>query len=139
MLKKIKNRIEERIIRRYTEREFRYFLYPFEQIDYLISKMSIEDKEKYYEDVSRWAKSTACKMEHTEIKKLYFKELALKTKNENARSGYRLSLLFIRKLEQRMKFILEKNVLDVNRNAIEKRLANPEPPSQEAPIKEDNN
>lgn len=101
MLKKLRNRIIQKIFKKYYSK----FDYPFENADYLISKLTKDRKEEYYNDVKRFYHSDLYRIEITELKKLFYKELAINTKSVDQVIGYRLSLLFIRKLENRFKYL----------------------------------
>ena len=112
MWSQFKLRLTEKIIIYFFEKEYRYFQYPFETIDYLVDKLPEDEKLQYLEDVRRWYNSKAYQMEETEMKKLFYKELSLSTVNEVSRSGYRLCLLYIRKIGRRYKYLGDKLVLD---------------------------
>ena len=96
------------LIKWHFEREFRHFNYPFTSIDSKLYELKIKDKDLYYDylqDARKIIKSKLWDWEMTELKKLFYKELAINTNNEIGISGYRLSLLFIRKLERRFKYL----------------------------------
>ncbi len=110
----MQTRIKQWLINKAFEREYQFFVYPFETVDYLISKLPKDVSEEgtlsqaqYLEDVRRFYKSEAFQMEMTEFKKLFYKQLALSTKDDIERAGYRLCMLFIRKLERRYKYLSE--------------------------------
>lgn len=101
MLKKIRNKIIQSVFKKY----YSDFDYPFENADYLISKLTKEQRETYYNDVKRFYQSNLYRIEITELKKLFYKELAMNSKSLDQVIGYRLALLFIRKLENRFKYL----------------------------------
>ncbi len=93
------------------EREFRYFTYPFEALDSVLYNMPRDEYDSYCMDARRTYKSKTWRMEMVELKKLFYKELALNTASDVDRAGYRLALLFIRKLERRYKYLTDQSYL----------------------------
>lgn len=102
------NKFREWVISNWFEREYKFFKYPFTELDYRISKLSKSDYDAYLSDIKKYYKSNAFEMEQTELKKLFYRELACKTSNDIERSAYRLCLLYIRKVEQRYKYLTDR-------------------------------
>jgi hypothetical protein len=101
-----------RLINWVFNREFRYFVYPFESLDSIIYSMSKDDRNYYQLEARRTYRSKMWRMEMTELKKLFYKELALNSQSDIDRAGYRLALLFMRKLERRIKFLTDQSYLN---------------------------
>ena len=114
-------KIKEWVVTHFFEKEFHFFKYPFESIDYLISKLPADEREEYYEMIKRWYNSNAFKMETTEMKKLFYKELSISTTNEISRSAYRLCLLYIRKIERRYEYLIKSNALNQHTKTFNKK------------------
>jgi hypothetical protein len=104
MLMKLKNKIIKYIF----EKLYAKFDYPFENIDYLINRLSKERRQQYYQDIYNWINSEAYRMENTELKKLLYKELAMKTSSDLSRGGYRLALILKKKEEARFNLLVSK-------------------------------
>jgi hypothetical protein len=114
-------RLREWIVTYFFEKDFRFFKYPFESVDYLISKLPKDEQEQYVETIKRWYNSKAFQMENTEMKKLFYKELSISTTNEISRSAYRLCLLYIRKIERRYDYLIKSNALDQHTKSFNKK------------------
>jgi len=121
MLTKLKLRFQEWVINYFFEREFRFFKYPFETIDYRINHLTDDERSVYAESLKRWYDSKAYKMESEEMKKLFYKELSISTSNEIARSAYRLCLLYVRKCERRYQYLSTDNNLEKSFNNLKSK------------------
>lgn len=101
MLMKLKSKLINYFFNKYYEK----FEYPFEGADYLISRLPKHRREQYFYDINNWRNSEAYKIETTELKKLLYKELAMKTSSDISRAGYRLALILKRKEEERLEYL----------------------------------
>jgi len=110
------------IINEVFKREYRLFHYPFETVDSLLNQLSPEERYDYLYEGKRFFISKCFKSEYTELKKLYYKELALMSKSDIERAGYRLSLMFIRKLERRLKYLTDKFHLEQRMENVQKKI-----------------
>lgn len=108
MLTKLKNKIIQIIFNKFFDK----FDYPFESADYLISRLTKTQLEQYYADINNWRNSRAFQIENTEIKKLLYKELALKTSSEISRAGYRLAMIMKRREEERLEYLSKKAAIE---------------------------
>lgn len=112
MWKSLKFSFQEWVVTYFFEKYFRHFNYPFSTIDYQISKLSADERIEYMQTVKSWYNSKAYRMEQTEMKKLFYKELSISTTNEIGRAAYRLCLLYMRKIEQRYKYLVDNYALE---------------------------
>ena len=104
MLTKLKNKVIKYIF----EKLYSKFDYPFESADYLINKLPKERRQQYFQDIYNWINSDAYRIENTELKKLLYKELAMKTSSDISRGGYRLALILKKREEERMNLLISK-------------------------------
>lgn len=121
MWKNLKNSFHEWVVTYFFERYYRHFNYPFSSLDYQISKLPKDDRFEYMQSVKSWYNSKAYKMEQTEMKKLFYKELSISTTNEIGRTAYRLCLLYIRKTEQRYKLLMDSHALEQHTESFNKK------------------
>lgn len=95
------------IIRETFKRLYKFFEYPFESADERLSKLETSDREQYLYDVRTFIKSKAFVSEITELKREAYRELCEKTTSEEGVAGYRLCLMFLKKLEMRFAFLAD--------------------------------
>lgn len=83
------------------ERLFRYYTYPFEIADEMLADMSEVERSRYLESISNWVESKAYKTEMSEIVRSVYREMATKAQDKTQFTGYRLSLILVKRLDQR--------------------------------------
>ena len=95
-------KIQYKIVKFVFQRRYKYFEYPFDSAEKQIRKMTLEEKESYYLSAKKFKESKVFEIEFKNIVKTFYQELATKASSDVEVAGYRLSLLFIQRLEQRL-------------------------------------
>jgi hypothetical protein len=90
-----------------TLKLFNYFFggfkYPFTRADEIINQMSGIRKLRHFKEMKDFYESDAYAIEILGIVRHFYKEMATKPTDEMLITGYRLSLIFIKYLELRLK------------------------------------
>ena len=94
-----------KIVENEFSRQFKYFSYPFEKADEQLRKMTELERQKYLQDIHTFVESAAYKAETQEIVRLFYQELATKPLNNIETTGYRLALIAIKRLDERLLYL----------------------------------
>lgn len=90
------------------ERMFRYFQYPFDKAEEEFDKLTETEQYKYLQQVHEWVESNAYKAESREITRTMYRDMGNKAVNKIEFTGYRLSLMMMKRYDQRLLFLNEK-------------------------------
>lgn len=97
-----------------------HFVYPFKRADAEKNKLSEPQRQRYYEDISNWIESKAYQIEHQNLVREFYQELATKSLDKNQITGYRLALIFIKNYEARLALIAEEyKVLKISQKRVQ--------------------
>lgn len=87
---------------------FHYYQYPFDKADEHIERLSDVEKSRYLETIYTWVHSKAYKTETQEMTRTIYRDMANKAQNSTEFTGYRLTLIALKKLDQRLLFLAQK-------------------------------
>lgn len=122
MIKRLILKWQEWIVIKTFQREFKVFHYPFESIDSLVNRLSYDERYAHMTDIQKFYNSKAFEREITELKKLFYKELSIKSETDIERAGYRLCLVFIRQLEKRFNYVSNQVALEDRKSRVQTKF-----------------
>lgn len=82
---------------------FKRYYYPFESADEKFLKLTKDEKIVYLMGISHFVDSKAYEAEFQEMVRTFYRDLATQANDEVLQSAYRLTLIFIRDLQNRLK------------------------------------
>lgn len=103
LLKKVKIKLKIWLIKELFKIYYPHYFYPFETANDRYMKMAKEERLIYVASIDTWLKSKAFKSEHEEIIRSFYSKLALESNDEITTAAYRITLIFMRDYEKRLK------------------------------------
>lgn len=89
----------------FLNQNFKAYEFPFKGADDELRKMEKDEKERYLHAVWEFVQSGALDNEIAELTRHFVKELAFTLTDQTQQTAYRITLLFIQKFEQRMRYL----------------------------------
>ena len=83
------------------EETFAAYQFPFDKADAMINNKDNSERNVYYQKARDIIENSTFKSEYQEIIRKFYQELAIKTVTDEERQAYRLTLKFMKDLEER--------------------------------------
>lgn len=102
------NKFKEKIALWMFNRLFKYFNYPFDKADDKFDNLTELEQFKYLQDIRDVVENKAYQEEYQEIIRTIYERLATESQSTAQFTGYRLSLIVLKRFDQRLRLLKEK-------------------------------